>query len=147
MSHITSVDVLVGDLAAFQKACRERGVEFLREKKTFKNYGGRQSPCDMAIVLPGNSEAYEAGLVKTADGKGWKLQVDNYRGGLGMVKAIGHDGGLLLQRYGINAAKNAAVKQGMSVREAVQADGSIKLFCEPRTVLAQAGGGYSGSGF
>lgn len=95
----------------------------------------------MAIVLPNNKDAYEAGLVK--DGDGWKIQVDNFIGGKGMVAAIGHDAGLLMQRYGINAARNAAVKQGMSVREVQQADGSIKLICEPKQVYAQASGGWS----
>lgn len=99
----------------------------------------------MAVVLPGNKDAYEAGLVKTADGKAWKIQVDNFIGGKGMVAAIGTDAGLLMQRYGINAAKAAALKQGMSVREQQMQDGSIKLVCEPRQQLAQAGG--YGSGF
>lgn len=95
---------------------------------------------------PGNQEAYEAGLVRSVDGKGWKVQVDNFIGGKGMVAAIGKDAGLLMQRYGINAAKAAAIRQGMSVREQQMQDGSIKLVCEPRQQLARAGAGY-GSGY
>ena len=145
MSHITQVEeIQVSDLPAFEKACRERGVELRRDQKQFKNFGGRNSPCEMAVVDPQNRKAYEAGLVKTADGKAYVLQVDNWNEGHGLNEKIGYNAGLLLQRYGINAAKNAAVKQGMAVREALQADGSIKLICEPRQVLA--GAGY-GSGF
>lgn len=146
MSHITECEVQVSDLTAFEQACRDRGVELRREQKTFRNYGGRQSPCDMAIVLPGNKHAYEAGLVKTKDGKAWKVQADNfdaYNKDGGLTKVIGENAGLLVQRYGINAARNAAVKQGMSVREVQQADGSIKLICEPKQVYAQASGGWS----
>lgn len=146
MSHITECEVQVTDLTAFEKACRERGVELRREQKTFKNYNERRSPCDMAIAIPGNERAYEAGLVKTKDGKAYKIQVDNYQDGKGMVQAIGRDAGLLMQRYGINAARNAAVRQGMQVREQQLPDGSIRLICEPRQQLAQAGAGY-GSGY
>lgn len=146
MSHITECEVIVSDTTAFEEACKQIGVELRRDQKTFRNYGGRRSPCDMAIVLPGNRDAYEAGLVKTKDGKGWKIQVDNfdkYQTKGGMCETIGEDAGLLMQRYGINAAKTAAVKQGMSVREVKQTDGSIKLICEPRQVYAKSGGGWS----
>ena len=148
MSHITECEIQVSDIPAFDKACQDRGCELRRDQKTFKNYGGRRSPCDMAIVVLNDKKAYEAGLIKQPDGK-YKIQVDNfdaYEGG-GMVKAIGQDAGLLLQRYGINAAKSAAVKQGMQVREQVQADGSIKLTCEAKQfAFAQSGPGW-GSGF
>lgn len=134
------------DLTAFEKACRDLGVELRKDQKQFKNYADRRSPCDMAIAIPGNKQAYEAGLVKTKDGKAYKIQVDNYQDGKGMVQAIGRDAGLLMQRYGINAARNAAVKQGMSVREQKLEDGSIRLVCEPKQQFAQAGAGY-GSGY
>lgn len=144
MSHISEIEIAVSDLKAFEKACKERGVELVR-KTTFKNFGGRHSPCDMAVVDPTNKSAYEAGLVKSADGKSYRLQLDNWDGGRGLNEKIGHNGGLLLQRYGINAARNAAVRQGMSVREELLPDGKVRLVCEPKQQLARAGAGY-GSG-
>lgn len=147
MSHITTAEVQVSDIDSFDAACKALGLELRRDQKTFRNYGGRKTPCDMAIVWAGNKEAYEAGLVKRPDGK-YEVQCDNFDAytasskALSLNSVIGNNAGLLLQRYGLNVARKAAAKQGMSVREVKQTDGSIKLVCEPRQL-----GQFVGSGF
>lgn len=135
MSHITSIEIQVSDLTAFEKACREVGVELRREQKTFKSFGGNRVACDMAVAIPGNRDAYEAGLVRNADGK-YTVQVDNWSGGQGLNEKIGHNAGKLLQRYGINAATSQALKQGMSVREEVLANGQVRLVCTEKPKFA-----------
>ena len=144
MSHITTCEVQITDLGAFEAACQECGVELRRDRETFKNYGGRNSPCEMAVVLPGNERAFELGLVRSADGKGYTIQMDNWQKGYGMNDRVGHDACTLRQLYGVHAAMAAAKKQGMSVARQQLADGSIRVICEPRVAYAQAG---MGSGF
>lgn len=146
MSHISSIEVKITDLDAFEAACRECGVELRRQQRTFRNFGGRQSPCEMAVVLPGNRDAYELGLVKTADGKGYSIQMDNWQQGFGMNAKVGNDACTLRQMYGVHAATAAARKQGMTINRQQLPDGSIRLVCEPRVQYAQAGMGI-GSGF
>ena len=146
MSHISSIEVKITDLGAFEAACTECGVELRRNQRTFRNYGGRNSPCEMAVVLPGNERAYELGLVRTADGQSYAIQMDNWQRGLGMNDKVGTDACTLRQLYGVHAATAAARKQGMNVARQQLPDGSIRLVCEPRVAYAQAGAGI-GSGF
>ncbi len=141
MSHISTIEVTITDLGAFEAACQECGVQLLRDQKRFRNYGGRNTPCEMAVVLPGNERAYELGLVRSADGKGWTIQMDNWNRGNGMNEKVGTDACTLRQLYGVHAAMAAAKKQGMSVARQQLADGSIRVVCEPRVAYAQAGVG------
>ena len=157
--------MIVTDLNAFEKACRERGVELRREQRTFKTYGGTQNRCDMAVVDASNPNAYEIGLVKcrvepdprdasklrkVADpnGTGYMMLTDEWGSSGGLKEKVGENAGLLVQHYGINAAKRVAQKQGMQVREHKLPDGRIRLVCEPRQQQAMAGaGGWGGSGY
>jgi hypothetical protein len=149
MSHISTIKVKIRDLDALESACRELKVELRRNQKQFKTYNGALTPCDFAIVVPGERRAYEAGVVKAADGDGWELQVDNWNEGQGLNDRIGHDAVKLQQYYGIHAATAAATRQGMRVARTQLPDGSIRLVCEPKPqfAVAGAGGGWAGSGF
>ena len=158
MSHISTIKVGIFDLDAFQLACSQKGVELRRNQKTFKNYGGRQDACEMAVVDATNPQAYELGLVRARyneqkklvadkDGTCWMIQMDNYSGGKGMNQKVGKNAGLLLQRYGINAARNAAVREGMTLSEMQLEDGSIRLICEPKQEFAKASAGGYGTGW
>jgi len=104
--------------------------------------------CEHAVSIPGDKTVYEIGLVLLANGS-YQLHYDEFNGGYGLQAKVGRKAGLLLQRYGLNAAANQARKQGMTVRsETVLPDGRIRLVCEPRQQFAQAGGGqFVGSGF
>ena len=147
MSHISQIAIEVKDIDALEIACRERGVELRREQKTFRTFRGAQTKCDMAIVDPTNNRAYEIGVVLGKDGV-YKLQTDEWQGGLGMNEKVGDRAGLLLQRYGLNVAKRQAAKQGWAANEQRLPDGSIRLVCEPKQQYATAGaGGWGGSGY
>lgn len=146
MSHISELKIAVRDVDAADAACRELGVELRRNQKTFKNYGNRQSPCDMAICVPGaGRDTFEAGLIKQKDGS-YLVQMDNWQGGYGLNEKIGANATKFLQAYGVCAAEAAAKKQGMVTNRHQQPDGTIRLVCEAKPQYAVAGRGY-GSGY
>ena len=71
MSHITQVEIEIHDIDALAQACSLIGVELRREQKTFRNFGGANTKCEMAIVDPANAEAYELGLVRAKANVRW----------------------------------------------------------------------------
>lgn len=149
MSHISNIQTLILDLDGFEAACRERGLELKRGQKQHRTYGGQLTPCEHAVIDPNNSDAYELGLIRArfdekrkqivADpkGPGWMIAYDNWAGGKGMMEKVGDRCGGLLQNYGVQAAKRKAKKLGWQVKEAVQADGSIRLTCTPKPQFGQ----------
>jgi hypothetical protein len=144
MSHIATVDVHVTDLAALKAACAELGIEFREGQQTFRWYGaylgGYPLPegftaadmgkCEHAIGIPGNTHAYEVGVVRRRDGKpGYHLMYDFWRGGFGLEEQIGTQAGKLRQQYAAQVAANQARKQGYRVTQSLHADGSLRLVC------------------
>lgn len=162
MSHISKIEIVIVDLDAFEAACRELGVELRRNQKTFKSFAGAKHPCEMAVVDAANQEAYELGLVRARydnnqasrtfgqvvqdpNGSAYMALTDNWDGGKGLNEKIGENAGLLMQRYGLNAARRQAAQQGMSVvREERLPNGSVRMVFEPRKQYAQAGAYGSG---
>lgn len=88
MSHITTVDVVLADLAVLDLACRQLGLELVKDRKRFRRFGGH-APCDHCIVVPGDDNAYEIGVVKRSGGPGYELQLDAWQGGYGMLDRVG----------------------------------------------------------
>ena len=133
MSHIATVEVEIKDLDCFEQAAKQCGLEFVRDKKTFRAYRQRNK-CDHAIrAVDGGHACYEAGLRSSGEGV-WKLAYDSHMGGYGLQSRIALDddtqgAGRLMQRYSVEVAKKAARKQGFRVTESAQVDGSIKLVC------------------
>lgn len=150
MSHISTVEILILDLDAFEAACVERGLELRRGQETYQTYGGALNACDHAVVDPNNEGAYEIGLIRAsvnettgkveadAEGVGWMPGYDSWAGGRGMMKKVGDGCGGLVQGYGVLAAKSKAAKLGWSVREERLANGSVKLYCTPKKKVSQA---------
>jgi hypothetical protein len=150
MSHIATVDVVIKDLQSLERACKRLGLEFKTNQKTFKWYGrwmndynaqdaaykhGFQpedyGKCEHAIGVPGNSKAYEVGVVRKDDGT-YALLWDFFAGGYGLMEAIGSEqnpkgAGKLLQAYAIECAKKSAKKEGWNVKEVRGENGQIKL--------------------
>jgi len=140
MSHISEVDLEVTDLSALEAACKRLGLELVRGQKSYKWFGrsvgdaplpkgmkvedlGR---CDHAIKIPGNTEAYEIGVVKKKSG-GYLLAWDSWNKGRGMQNVAGEDCEDLAQAYGVVVAKRQAAKEGWQVQEQLLANGTIKL--------------------
>lgn len=128
MSHIATIDLEVKDLVALQSACNRLGVEFRQNQKQFRTFGGRSNPCDAAICLKDNPQAYEIGLLKRTDGRsGYLLNTDFWAGGKGLVAAVGQNACRLRQVYAIEASKAKARRSGQQVQERTLPNGAIQL--------------------
>ena len=144
MSHIAEIHLAVQDLEALKVAAKKLNLEWRQDQATFRWYGkimnDSQVPqgfspndygkCLHAIGVPGNSQAYEVGVVKSPNGKGWSLLYDAWQGGFGLEALIGKNATKLKQRYAAEVATKQARRQGFRVSERVQADGKIRLVCQ-----------------
>ena len=139
MSHVAKIEVEIKDLEALAAAAKRLGGELV-EQKHYAWYGtsvgdyplpegftaADLGKCEQAIRFPGAK--YEIGVVKRRDGRpGYTLLWDFWQGGYGLTKAIGDKGERLSQAYGVEAATRAARRQGYTVTEQQQADGSVVL--------------------
>ena len=144
MSHVATVDVHITDLAALKVACEALGVEFVEGKQTFRWYGRSvgdaplpegfaaqdMGKCEHCLRLPGNTNAYEVGLVRRRDGKpGYQLMYDEWQGGFGLEAVIGQKAGRLKQQYAAQVAVRQMRKKGYRVTQITSENGAIRLTC------------------
>ncbi len=132
MSHVALVETKVDDLECLAKAAEACGLKFVQGQKTFKWYGRWMNDysqddaaylhgikpedygkCEHAIVVPGNKNAYEVGVVPNPNGEGYVLLWDFYAGGHGLQKHLGgpSDCNKLMDQY----AKFVTIKQAESM--------------------------------
>jgi len=125
MSHIVEIDLIINDLAALKAAVSAiPGLEFRESKKTYNWYGvsvgdyplpegmtkEELGHCEHAIGITGNRNAYEVGVVKRKDGKGFSLVLDFWSGGKGLCELVGEkvkDGRTRNEKTGLNCLKLA----------------------------------------
>jgi hypothetical protein len=117
------IELVITDIQALKKTCERLGLEWKAEQKSFQWWGREPAKCVHAIKIPG--ARYELGVLQSATGKGYELQVDYYDSAV--TAKIGHLGGLLKQGYAIEKAKMEAIKKGYSVREQRTAHNGIEL--------------------
>lgn len=127
MSHLATVEISIMDMQALKQACTRLGLELREGQTTYRSYGNAQNPCVHAICVPGSQQAYEVGVVKNLDAKGFTLSLDEWSGGKGLIKKTGKGCCKIKQHYAACAATRQAKKQGFRVREMVRTDGSIQL--------------------
>ena len=137
MSHVTTIDIEIRDLDALAAACRRCGLELARGQEKFLWFAGKRSKCVHAIrvdraaaeysELREDKEPYEIGVTPRKDGRGFELKLDSHAGGFGLMERCGKGAQKLKQMYATEVAKRTAQRQGYSVREVAQADGSIRL--------------------
>ena len=120
MSHFTTIQTQVRDLDALADACRELGVELIRQG-TARGYSGNARKGDAVIRLKG---PYDIAANRQGDGA-YELTCDWWNGHV--EKEVGKDYGRLLQLYGVYKASREARKRGYTVRRQSLKDGSIKL--------------------
>ena len=132
------------DLEALKTAVRKLGLEWREGQQNFRWYGrfmndsqvpqgfspNEYGKCLHAIAVPGNSQAYEVGVVRNPNGHGWSLLWDAWNGGFGLQERVGEKACRLKQRYAAEVATKQARRQGFRVSERVQADGKIRLVCQ-----------------
>ncbi len=141
MSHCVDIKTVIQDLDALEAACEKLGLELKRGQQTYKWWGHSVGDypipeglteedlgkCEHALVVKDNAQAYEVGLVKTKDGKGYRLLYDYYGGGKGLMAKIGDNADTLTQRYAAEVATRQARRQGYRVTEMLGVDGKIRL--------------------
>ena len=133
MSHVATVEIQIKDLEALKTACKSIGLIFKENQKSYKWYGSWQNDysasnaaykagidpkdygkCAHAIGIPGNSQAYEIGVVKRPGGT-FKLVWDFWNGGFGLEKVAGKDCSKLVQSYASEVCKKHLKAQGYSL--------------------------------
>lgn len=141
MSHIVSIDMEVKDLDALAKAAEACGCELVRNQKTYRWYGRSvgDSPlpqgftaadlgkCEHAIRVKGKPNAYEVGVVRRKDGRGFTLLWDFWSGGFGLQDAVGEDANRLKQNYATQVARKYWTRKGYTVSESRREDGTVVL--------------------
>lgn len=105
MSHITVLNIKVKDVDALLQACQNLGLQFHRNKKSYKWYNGTMA-CDHTISVANDN--YEIGLIDR--GTHFDLMGD-FMGQLRYVAGI--KGVKLVQEY----TKVAAIKEAMKIAE------------------------------
>jgi len=122
VSHIATIEAELRDIAAIRAAQRRLGWAVCIEKETVLMFD-RNEVTGWAIRAPD----WTYPIVATADGS---LHYDNFGGRWGDPKHLD----ALKQAYAVEKAKLEARRRGHSVREKVQADGTVKL-----TIQVQGG--------
>lgn len=148
MSHVADMNLKIKNLDDLSRACQTLGLELVRDQKTYKwfgrwmnDYSGENAAynhgikpedygkCDHAIRIPGDSKAYEIGVV--ADGSGeYQLIWDFYGGGFGLVDKIGKTGGKLKQAYGVEAAMSEMYAKGWAPVRSTDEHGNMYVTYE-----------------
>lgn len=144
MSHVVSIDLHIKDIPCLIRACNALGLEFMPNQKTFKWFGrwmndfnGEDAAhlhgiepkdygkCEHAIRMPGKPHAYEIGLIKKLDGKGYGLCFDYYSQHNNITAVAGGQHlPKLKQLYAAEVAASAAKKAGWeNVRVRIGTDG------------------------
>lgn len=126
MSHVTTVDLHITDLAALAAAAKILGME-LSKAETYKWFGSHVGDfplpdgftaqdigqCEYKLTIKDNDKAYEVGVVKRRDGKpGYTLLWDFWQGGYGLQDVVGKDAQNLKQEYGIASAMREMARKG-----------------------------------
>ena len=142
MSHVADVDLEIKDLDSLESACKELGLELVRDQKTYKWWGTHvgdyplpkgftkndMGKCEHAVRIPGNSEAYEIGICKRRDGRPGFTPLWDFFGshGKSMMNVIGKEGEKLKQEYAAQVATKHARKKGFTVTRTIR-EGNIIL--------------------
>ena len=139
MSHVEEIVLDINDLDCLKEAATHFGMELV-EQKTYKWFGrsvgdypipegftaSDLGKCDYALRIPGNSKAYEVGVVARKDGKpGYKLLWDFWQGGYGLREKIGEKGKKLKQEYGVALAIKHQRRKGLRCSRFEQENGDV----------------------
>ena len=139
MSHVTTITIEIRDLDAVREICKDLGLEFKENQKTYRWYGrhigdyplpegiskSQLGRCDHALAVKGaGRETYEVGLVKQGDK--WVPLWDFWQGGYGLEACVGKGGKKLIAAYsravGIKNARAFAKAKGFSCTEKVDSE-------------------------
>ena len=120
MSHFTTIQTQIRDIAALREACRELGLQ-IDENAVARGYGSNSHKGEYVIRLKG---PYDIALQRQPDGA-YGLTTDWWAGHV--EKEVGPNYGRLLQLYAVQKATREALKKGHTVHRAALPNGAIKL--------------------
>ena len=123
MSHFTSIQTQMRDIAALRDACTELGIEVVENARA-RGYNLNNQSGEYAIKLRG---PYDVAFNKQPDGT-FAMTTDWWNGHV--EKEVGTGFGKLMQLYAVHKASREAPRKGYSVQHKAQQDGSIKLCIE-----------------
>ena len=146
MSHVTTIDIEIKDLEVVREICKDLGLEFKENQKTYKWYGthvgdwplpegiskSQLGRCDHALAVKGaGHRTYEVGLVKQGDK--WVPLWDFWQGGFGLEACVGQGGKKFITAYskavGVKTAKAFAKAKGYTYWERVDPQTSETVIC------------------
>lgn len=120
MSHFTSIQTQIRDLAALADACKELGVEVVQGGEA-RGYAGQTRRGEAVIMLKG---PYDIALNKQSDGN-YGLTTDWWNGHV--EKEVGANYARLIQLYGVHKTMREAKKKGYLASRKMLPNGAIKL--------------------
>ena len=120
MSHFTTIDIEIRDLAALADACSELGLELLHNAEA-RGYGANRRRGEHVIRLKG---PYDIAVVPR-EGGGYSFTADLWQGHV--EREVGPGFGRLKQLYGVHRATREARAKGLRVRRRQLADGTVRL--------------------
>ena len=120
MSHFTTIETQIRDIAALKAACAELGVG-LEAGAEARGYGRRQVRGDYVVRLKG---PYDIAADRMPDG-GYRLTTDWWSGHV--EKEVGTNFARLLQLYGVHKTMREARKKGYLASRKTLPNGAIKL--------------------
>jgi len=125
MSHSTTIQTQIKDIAALGCACDELGLRLLRDS-TCRGYGGAVLQAPYVIKLRGPRDiAVNPSAAK--DGT-YALTTDWFGGNV--AQEVGTNYGRLLQAYGVHKTLREANLRGLRATRRIEANGSILLTLE-----------------
>ena len=120
MSHFTTIQTQIRDIAALRAACAELGLDVI-ENAEARGYGANTHKGEFVIKLQG---PYDIALNRQPDNT-YGLTTDWWDGHV--EREVGAGFGKLLQLYGVYKATREARRKGYLVRRKQQPDGAIRL--------------------
>ena len=120
MSHFTSIQTQIRDLAALADACKELGVELVLGGEA-RGYAGQTRKGEAVVKLKG---PYDIALNRQPDGN-YALTTDWWNGHV--EKEVGTNFARLTQLYGVHKTMREARKKGYLASRKTLPNGAIKL--------------------
>ena len=121
MSHFTTIQTQIRDVAALEDACAELGVELLRDAKA-RGFSGQSRDGELVIKLKG---PYDIAANRADENDSYELATDWWDGHV--EEEVGQNYGRLIQLYGVHKTIHEANKKRLRVTRKQETDGTIKL--------------------
>lgn len=139
MSHVVAGKQEVKDIDSFEQACKNLGLTFVRNQKTFSWFGqwlndfqakeaafnlgiepSKYGTCEHAVKVPGST--YEIGLMRNNEGR--LLVVFDFWGvnGRAIQEKVGDVGNLLMQEYALCVGERTAKSRGYNTQRIRMSD-------------------------